>query len=99
MITKAWGYILIECDEDQHRAYDPMRDVRFDFALAQSVGSRQKLMVIRYNPDAYRIGGKTKSEGRRNEYSVSCLSWSTSHARLNGYYCAMIRMKVSGSHK
>ena len=65
MITKAWGYIIIQCDEDQHRAYDPMRDVRFDFALAQSVGSRQKLMVIRYNPDAYRIGGKTKSEGEK----------------------------------
>ena len=42
-----------------------MRDVRFEFALAQSVGSRQKLMVIRYNPDAYRIGGKTKSEGEK----------------------------------
>ena len=25
-IAKPWGYVLLECDEDQHRGYDPSCD-------------------------------------------------------------------------
>jgi len=67
-IAKPWGYILLECDEDQHRAYDPSCDVRRDFDIAASValGSQQKLMIVRYNPDSYRVDGKTRTESRKD---------------------------------
>jgi len=67
-IVRPWGYILLECDEDQHRSYDPSCDVRRDFDMAASValGSRQKLMIVRYNPDSYRVGGKTRTESKKD---------------------------------
>ena len=48
-----WGYVLLEVDEEQHKAYDPSCDVRRDFDMAASValGSGHKLLVLRYNPD------------------------------------------------
>ena len=61
-------YILLECDEDQHRSYDPSCDVRRDFDIAASValGSCQKLLIIHYNPDPYRIAGRTRTESRKD---------------------------------
>ena len=52
-----WGYVLLEVDEEQHKAYDPSCDVRRDFDMAASValGSGGKLLVLRYNPDAFKI--------------------------------------------
>jgi len=68
VLLKPWGYILLECDEDQHRGYDPSCDVRRDFAMAASValGSGHKLLIIRYNPDGYRVGGKTRVESQKD---------------------------------
>jgi hypothetical protein len=59
-IPKPWGYVLLEVDEDQHRAYDPCCDVRRDYDIAASValGSGHKLVVLRYNPDTCKIDGK-----------------------------------------
>lgn len=59
LIARPWGYIVLECDENQHRERDPNCDVRRDFDIAASValGSGQPLMVVRFNPDAYEIGG------------------------------------------
>ena len=68
IIPRHWGYILLECDEDQHRSYDPSCDVRRDFDMAASValGSSHKLMVIRYNPDSYRVDGRTRTESNKD---------------------------------
>jgi len=67
-IPKPWGYILLECDEDQRRGYDSSCDVRRDFDMAASValGSEHKLLEIRYNPDGYRVGGKTRVESKKD---------------------------------
>ena len=67
-IEKPWGNVLLECDEDQHRAYDPSCDVRRDFDIAASIalGSQQKLLIVRYNPDRYRVDGKTRTESNRD---------------------------------
>ena len=61
-IQKPWGAILLECDEQQHSIYDPSCDVRRDFDSCASIalGSQHKVIVLRYNPDAYKIGGKTR---------------------------------------
>lgn len=61
-IQKHWGVILLECDEEQHSAYDSSCDVRRDFDSCASItlGSQHKAVVLRYNPDAFQIGGKTK---------------------------------------
>ena len=66
-IARPWGYVLLECDEDQHRSYDPGCDVRKDFDIAASValGNGHKLRVARYNPDAYWVDGQTRVESRR----------------------------------
>ena len=42
VITKEWGYIILECDEDQHRSYDISCDVRRDFDIAASVAFGQR---------------------------------------------------------
>ena len=44
-----WGYVLLEVDEEQHKAYDPSCNVRRDFDMAASValGSGRKLLVRR----------------------------------------------------
>ena len=67
-IAKPWGYVLLECDEDQHRGYDPSCDVRryFDMAASIALGSQQKLMIVRYNPDSYRVDGKTRAESKKD---------------------------------
>ena len=61
-ILTIWGVILLEVDELQHAAYDPSCDVRRDFDSCASIalGSQQKAMVLRYNPDTFKIGGRTK---------------------------------------
>ncbi|CAJ1405961.1 unnamed protein product [Effrenium voratum] len=50
---------IAQVDEEQHKAYDPSYDVRRDFDTAASValGSGHKLMVLRHNPDAFKIAG------------------------------------------
>ena len=67
-IAKSWGYVLIECDEDQHRSYDTSCDVRRDFDMAASVAlsSGHKLRIIRYNPDGCRVAGRTCVESRKD---------------------------------
>ena len=65
-IARPWGYILLECDKDQHRSYDPGCDVRRDFDIAASValGSGHKLRIVRYKPDAYRLDGQTRVKSK-----------------------------------
>ena len=61
VLPKPWGYILLEVDEDQHRFYlsscDPRRD--FDIAASVALGSSDKLVLLRYNPDAFKVDGRT----------------------------------------
>jgi hypothetical protein len=53
---------LLECDEEQHSSYDASCDVRRDFDSCASIalGSQEKTVVLRYNPDAFQIGGQTR---------------------------------------
>ena len=64
LILKPWGAIVLECDEFQHAppAYDPSCDVRRDFDICASValGSAQKLVFLRYNPDPFKVDGTTR---------------------------------------
>ena len=68
VIAQPWGYIILECDEDQHRSYDPSCDVRRDFDMAASValGSGHKLKIVRYNPDSFRVDGKPRVESKKD---------------------------------
>lgn len=61
-VQMSWGVILLECDEQQHNTYDPSCDVRRDFDSCASIalGSQHKAVVLRYNPDAFKVGGRTK---------------------------------------
>ena len=71
-ITAPWGALLLEVDEDQHSSRpvscDPRRD--FDMCASLALGSGHKVVVLRYNPDSYRLDGKnvtttTKERQRR----------------------------------
>ena len=55
VVAMPWGNLIIECDETQHTHYPPSCDVRRDFDIAASIalGSGQKLVILRYNPDAF----------------------------------------------
>jgi hypothetical protein len=67
-IQKPWGVVLLECDEDQHKTYDPSCDVRRDFDSCASIalGSQHKAVVLRYNPDAFKIGAVTKRTSKKD---------------------------------
>ena len=70
-IQKPWGVILLECDEQQHSPYDPSCDVRRDFDSCASIalGSQHKAVVLRYNPDAFHISGKTKYTTKKERHA------------------------------
>ena len=59
VIEMLWGITVVECDEFQHSHYDPSCDVRRDFDIAASValGSDHKVVIIHYNPDAFKVDG------------------------------------------
>ena len=71
VIMTAWGAILLEVDEDQHNHYDLSCDVRRDFDIAASValGSGHKLVILRYNPDAFKVGGVTRRTSKRERHA------------------------------
>ena len=71
LIAKPWGYISLECDEDQHKERDPSSDPRRDFDIDESVllGSGHKLRVIRYNPDTYKVDGVTRRTPKKERLS------------------------------
>jgi hypothetical protein len=68
IIQKPWGVILLECDEEQHKAYDPSCDLRRDFDSCASIalGSQHKAVVLRYNPDAFKVGGVTRRTSKKD---------------------------------
>ena len=59
-ITATWGALLLEVDEDQHSSQpascDPRRD--FDMCASLALGSGHKVIVLRYNPDSFRMDGR-----------------------------------------
>jgi len=71
VIPKPWGVILLECDEEQHSFYDASCDVRRDFDSCASIalGSQEKAVVLRYNPDPFQIGGKTRYTTKKDRLS------------------------------
>ena len=70
-LPTSWGYVLLEVDEEQHKAYDPSCDARRDFDMAASValGSGHKLLVLRYNPDAFKIAGVTRRTTKKERHA------------------------------
>ena len=60
-ITASWGALLLEVDEFQHNSQDASCDVRRDFDMCASLalGSGHKVVVLRYNPDSFKIDGKS----------------------------------------
>ena len=89
-ILTVWGVILLEVDEFQHAAYDPSCDVRRDFDSCASIalGSQQKAVVLRYNPDAFKIGGKTRfttKKKRQAKLIETIKSWQNDPAPELGF--------------
>ena len=90
VIPKPWGVILLECDEEQHSAYDPSCDVRRDFDSCASIalGSRHKAVVLRYNPDAFQIAEKTRyttKKDRQDKLIEVITSWDEDPAPGLGF--------------
>ena len=61
------GYVFLEVDENQHSHYPSGCDVRRDFDIAAStaLGSCQKLVILRFNPDAFRVAGKNRTVSQK----------------------------------
>ena len=66
-----WGAIILEVDERQHSHQDPSCDVRRDFDMAASValGSQHKLAIVRYNPDPFKVAGRTVRTAKNARHS------------------------------
>ena len=72
VIYKRWGAIILEVDECQHASYDASCDVRRDFDIAASIalGSAQKLVILRYNPDPYKVAGQTRRTNKKDRHAT-----------------------------
>ena len=59
--------MLLEVDEQQHGTRPTSCDVRRDFDIAASaaLGAGHKLVVLRYNPDAFRVAGKSRAVSQK----------------------------------
>jgi hypothetical protein len=69
-LPKPWGVVFLENDEHQHAERDPSCDVRRDFDAVASValGSAQKIIVLRFNPDAFKVDGKTRVTSKKARF-------------------------------
>ena len=58
---RSWGLLVLEVDEDQHRrtTLDPLDDCRRDFDICRALGldPSECLVIVRYNPNAFRVNG------------------------------------------
>ena len=72
VIYKPWGVIILEVDESQHTAYDASCDVRRDFDMVASIalGSAQKLVILRFNPDSYKIAGQIRRTATKERHET-----------------------------
>ena len=68
-IIASWGALLLEVDENQHYSRDASCDPRRDFDMCASLamGSGHKVIVLRYNPDSFRIDGKNVSVSTKDK--------------------------------
>jgi hypothetical protein len=74
--------ILIECDEDSHKSYDPVCENRRIMELFQDLGNRP-LVMIRFNPDK-----NNKSDGcfkftKENALSLNKKEWTKRIEKLS----------------
>jgi hypothetical protein len=71
VLHTTWGAIILEVDEEQHAHYDPSCDVRRDFDVSASVslGSGGKLVIVRFNPDAFKVGGVTLRTTKKERHA------------------------------
>ena len=71
VLYAGWGAVILEVDENQHRERDPSCDVRRDFDMAASValGSAHKLAIARYNPDPFKVAGRTMRTPKKERCS------------------------------
>ena len=68
VLPTTWGNICLEVDETQHSSYPAECDVRrdFDIAAASALGSNQKLVILHYNPDSFKIANQTVTVPQRD---------------------------------
>ena len=90
VIQMTWGVILLEIDEHQHSHYDASCDGRRDFDTCASIalGSQQKAVVLRFNPDAFKVAGKTRYTTKKERYAKlleTIKSWESDPAPELGF--------------
>ena len=81
-----WGYVLLEVDEEQHKAYDPSCDVRRDFDMAASVALGSGHKLLRYNPDAFKIAGVTRRTTKKERHAADPPAGRAVGARAGGAF-------------
>ena len=72
VFLKSWGIVALEIDEHQHSAYPPICDVRRDCDIHASFVLRfqQKVIILRYNPDAFKLDGKICSVTKKQRHAL-----------------------------
>ena len=58
LLQTCWGYVVVEIDEHQHAHYDASCERERMAQIALMLGL--PVVYIRYNPDAFKVGGKTR---------------------------------------
>ena len=89
VLYASWGAVILEEDENQHSERDASCDVRRDFDMAASValGSAHKLAIVRYNPDAFKLAGRTVRTSKKERHALPLLhSLERQFQRIFLYY-------------
>ncbi len=71
-------YVIVECDENQHRDRPCECEQRRMIEIYQSLGG-MRVLFIRYNPDGYKINGESQDTPERvrlDTLSRVLMEWS-----------------------
>ena len=67
VIPRRFCTVLLEKDENQHKYYTEGCDLAREMNVLASIamGSADKVVFLRYNPDVFRVGGHTQRTSRK----------------------------------
>ena len=73
-INQSWGTDLVECDEGQHKDRDPddeaQRMLKVFAELTRLGDEAGKVRFIRFNPDAYAVGGRRRKTSQQDQQAA-----------------------------
>jgi len=74
-ISRDWGHILLEVDEDQHATYEQLCETTRMSNICSALVGQGKIVFLRYNPDGFTVDGErtTRAKSTRHEKLIDTI--------------------------